>query len=106
MVSFIEERCSASSSLIDSILGSLFAECCFELQENDGNKVVRDIIHGPCKKKYRYAKVVLQCTPRSSMSTHFCTDLVAPVQTLNPFSVPQNVIRSVGSRMCLVTCAK
>jgi hypothetical protein len=28
------------------------------LQENDGNKVVKDIIHGPCKKKYRYCKVI------------------------------------------------
>ncbi|XP_024378737.1 branched-chain-amino-acid aminotransferase-like protein 1 [Physcomitrium patens] len=32
--------------------------------ENDGNKVVREIIHGPCKKKYRYAKhMAKQRTP-------------------------------------------
>lgn len=34
------------------------------LMENDGDKVVRDIIHGPCKKKYRYAKhMAKQRTP-------------------------------------------
>jgi len=32
--------------------------------ENDGNKVVKDIIHGPCKKKYRYCKhMAKQLTP-------------------------------------------
>jgi hypothetical protein len=39
--------------------GFLFAECFHELQENVGDKVVREIIHGPCKKKYRYCKVSL-----------------------------------------------
>lgn len=36
-------------------------QCFYALQENDGDKVVRDIIYGPCKKKYRYAKVAILC---------------------------------------------
>lgn len=46
-----------------SYLHCSLTKCFCGLKENDGNKVVREIIHGPCKKKYRYAKVAVHYPP-------------------------------------------